>query len=204
MAHTDSFLRRQIRATMRQRRTELSTLCQSQAAQDVLCHLQKLPQVKRAKRIAIYAAFNGELDTKPFIEYCWQSGIEVYLPRLHPVCIGHLLFLRYTPHTPMQVNRYGIADPVLDLRSVLPAQLLDLICVPLVAFDGNGQRLGMGGGFYDRTLASLAKINHAITTIGLAHNCQYVPHLPTADWDMPLQIIITPERVYSWLNKTEN
>ncbi|WP_159287438.1 5-formyltetrahydrofolate cyclo-ligase, partial [Klebsiella pneumoniae] len=104
-------------------------------------------------RIALYLANDGELNTQPLIEWLWQQGKQVYLPVLHPFAKGHLLFLHYHTHTPMDKNRYGIAEPKLDQRLICPVRELDIIGTPLVAFDQSGQRLGMGGGYYDRTLA---------------------------------------------------
>lgn len=127
----------------------------------------------------------------PFIEHCWQHNIEVYLPVLHPFSAGNLLFLRYLPTTAMTTNKYGISEPKLDVTQVLPANALDVIYTPLVAFDGQGNRMGMGGGYYDRTLAA----NPHITTIGIAHDCQQVAKLQVQPWDMPLQRIITPTQI---------
>lgn len=97
----------------------------------------------------------------------------------------------------MTHNRYGILEPQLNCSHVSPVAQLDMILMPLVAFDSKGNRLGMGGGFYDRTLAHLPK-NKAQrpTLIGIAHQCQFVDALPVASWDIPLDYIITDERIY--------
>ena len=115
---------------------------------------------------------------------------------LHPFTPGHLLFLRYTATTPMTRNRYGIAEPELDVQQVLPHSMLDIICTPLVAFDEAGNRLGMGGGYYDRTLACWHEHQLGPRPLGLAHDCQQVDAVPQAQWDVPLPQIITPSR--SW------
>ena len=71
--------------------------------------------------------------------------------------------------------------------------------MPLVAFDKQGNRLGMGGGFYDRTLARLHEQNwQKPQLIGLAHECQKVDALPIESWDVPLKTIITPDKTYCW------
>lgn len=79
------------------------------------------------------------------------------MPVLHPFSPGNLLFLAFQKDTPMHYNKFGILEPKLNVRNVLPVSHLDLIFTPLVAFDKDGNRLGMGGGFYDRTLQNWQK-----------------------------------------------
>ena len=154
-------------------------------------------------KIALYLANDGELDPLPFIQWCWQQSlaqaIEVYLPVIHPFSKGNLLFLKYTPCTNMVKNKYGINEPKLNVQTVCLASDLHFIFTPLVAFDQTGNRLGMGGGFYDRTLAAIAAnvINsNQPAVIGLAHHCQLVDSLPVETWDIPLPKIITPKKTF--------
>lgn len=95
-------------------------------------------------------------------------------------------------------NRYGILEPRLNVLDVLPANQLDVICTPLVAFDGSGQRLGMGGGYYDRTLAPWYQSGNGAKPVGIAHDCQRVETLPVEAWDVPLPEILTPSRHWQW------
>ena len=149
-----------------------------------------------AKKVAIYLANDGELDAMPFIKWCWQQQKQVYVPVLHPFCAGHLLFLLFERHTVMVKNHYGINEPVLSVNNVCPLNQLDVLCTPLVAFDQSGARLGMGGGFYDRTLSNWQQ--YPLYPIGLAHDCQQVEHLPTESWDIPLPKIVTPSKTWQW------
>ena len=96
--------------------------------------------------------FDGEISTDKLIKTLWAQDKHVYLPVLHPFNPNHLLFLRYLPDTPMLKNKFGIWEPKLNVQNVLPLDELDILFTPLVAFDKQGNRLGMGGGFYDRTL----------------------------------------------------
>ena len=159
-------LRQQLRQQMRETRQKQTALQQQQAAQHITEKALKLIEQQRAKNIALYLAFDGEISTKPLINQLWQQGKHVYLPVLHPFVHGHLLFLRYLPDTPMKANKFGILEPYLNVKSVLPIEQLDIIFTPLVAFDKLGNRLGMGGGFYDRTLQNS---QHRFITVGLAH-----------------------------------
>mgnify|MGYP000920642246 FL=1 len=179
--------RQQLRQQMRETRQKQTALQQQQAAQHITEQALKLIEQQQAKNIALYLAFDGEISTKPLINQLWQQGKHVYLPVLHPFVHGHLLFLRYLPDTPMKANKFGILEPHLNVKSVLPIEQLDIIFTPLVAFDRLGNRLGMGGGFYDRTLQNS---QHRFITVGLAHQCQQVEALPIESWDIPLEHIL--------------
>ncbi|CDG20392.1 conserved protein of unknown function [Xenorhabdus poinarii G6] len=189
-------LRTSIRKKIRQRRQSLSPEQQSQFAQQAVKQVLAHPKIKPATNIALYLSFDGELDTRPLIQQLWQQNKQVYLPILHPFSRYHLLFLHYGPDTPLIRNRLNIDEPQLDVRQVLPVSELDVMFIPLVAFDCTGQRLGMGGGFYDRTLAKWQQQN--FYPIGLAHDVQLVEKLPSASWDIPLPEIMTPEKVWRW------
>ncbi|MBA6233471.1 MULTISPECIES: 5-formyltetrahydrofolate cyclo-ligase [unclassified Colwellia] len=174
-----------------------------QAEQSLLLskRLIKEKVVKGVKHIAIYLANDGELNTQPFIDWCWQNNITVYLPVIHPFSQGNLLFLHYTETSSLIKNKYGILEPKLDVRHIITVANLDIIFTPLVAFDRYGNRLGMGGGFYDRTLATwYAQYKQNQQTkplpIGLAHDCQKVDNIPSETWDIPLLKIITPTISY--------
>ncbi|EGU50036.1 5-formyltetrahydrofolate cyclo-ligase [Vibrio orientalis CIP 102891 = ATCC 33934] len=192
------FSRQDFRQSIRQRRNQLSEGFQHQAGRDLCQQFLSLPEVKPAQHIALYLSADGEVDTMPLIEELWRSGKHVYLPVIHPFSKGHLLFLHYTKHSPMVLNKYQIAEPKLDQTQIIPAQSLDVICTPLVGFDSAGHRLGMGGGYYDRTLAPWFKTGQGPKPIGLAHDCQHVDALPIESWDIPLPKIVTPTKVWQW------
>ena len=124
--------------------------------------------------------------------------IAVCLPVLHPFSKGHLLFLDYQPDTPMSRNQFGIAEPELNCQRIVLKSAIDIIFTPLVAFDSQGNRLGMGGGFYDRTLNGWHHQRLGPYPIGLAHDCQQVAHVPIESWDVPLPEILTPTRRWHW------
>lgn len=186
-------IRHSIRLTIRDRRRLLSAIQQEESAKLLAEKLSALKVMQKAKKIALYLANDGELDLSYFITWCWQNNIAVYLPVIHPFSKNHLLFLRYQKNTEMIKNRFGIEEPKLTVTNLLPVTELDILFTPLVAFDEKGNRLGMGGGFYDRTLANLST-NCRI--IGLAHELQKVAQLPIEYWDIPLPEIITPKQHY--------
>ncbi|PJC86269.1 5-formyltetrahydrofolate cyclo-ligase [Vibrio sp. HA2012] len=190
--------RTRIRRDIRTRRQSLTSLEQTLACEDALFNLQQLPVVQSARKIAIYLSVDGELDTHPMIEYFWQQGITVCLPVLHPFSPGHLLFLEYAPDSAMTENKFNIQEPKLDVTKVIPVAELDIIFTPLVAFDSEGHRLGMGGGYYDRTLENWFRSRTGPRPVGIAHDCQFVQHLPTEHWDVPLPVVVTPGKIWHW------
>ncbi|MEQ9893029.1 5-formyltetrahydrofolate cyclo-ligase [Pectobacterium aroidearum] len=190
--------RQQIRQAVRQHRRLLTPEQQALFAQQACERVMTHPEIIRADSVAAFLSFDGELDTSPLIQQLWQQGKRVYLPVLHPFRAGHLLFLRYAPDTKLVRNRLKIMEPRLDVRQVLPLPQLDILLTPLVAFDHQGQRLGMGGGFYDRTLQYRKQMSRGPYPIGLAHDCQQVDALPVESWDIPLPEIITPSRHWQW------
>jgi 5-formyltetrahydrofolate cyclo-ligase len=188
--------RQQIRQTIRQRRRALTPEQQSQFAVQAATRMMAYPPVVMAHTVALFLSFDGELDTQPLIDQLWRAGKKVYLPVLHPFSPGNLLFLHYHPHSELLVNRLRIYEPKLDVRDVLPLAELDVLITPLVAFDEQGQRLGMGGGFYDRTLQNWQQ--HGFQPVGYAHDCQGVEALPVEKWDIPLPAVVTPGKIWRW------
>ncbi|CNH94474.1 5-formyltetrahydrofolate cyclo-ligase [Yersinia aldovae] len=190
--------RQKIRSEIRERRHLLTAEQQHQSAHLAAKYIAEHSKIRQANTIALFLSFDGELNTRPIIELLWQQHKQVYLPVLHPFSPGNLLFLHYRPDSPLISNRLKILEPPLDVRDVLPLNQLDVVITPLVAFDSHGQRLGMGGGFYDRTLQHWQ--HDGPYPIGLAHDCQWVEHLPSELWDVPLPEIVTPTKVWQWIN----
>lgn len=204
--------RAELRKTIRFKRNSLSAQEQRNASIELCRQLRVLPSIQKANNIALYLANDGELDPMPFIEWCWHNNKQIYLPVIHPFNQQNLLFLHFTKDTILQPNKYNILEPKLNVKKVCPVNEIDVLCTPLVAFDTNGERLGMGGGFYDRTLAkwftqknlssratltnTLNKHEKSFHPIGIAHDCQLVNQLPTEQWDIPLPEIITPSKRY--------
>ncbi|MEM6052460.1 5-formyltetrahydrofolate cyclo-ligase [Erwinia sp. P7711] len=190
------FDRQDIRTHVRHLRRALTPEQQQMAAVQAAERALNFAPLQQAKKIALFLSFDGELSTRPLIAKLWQHKQQVYLPVLHPFSAGQLLFIRYQPTTLLTPNRLNIPEPPLDIRHLATLDELDLVMVPLVAFDRQGQRLGMGGGFYDRTLQNWQQ--HGFLPVGLAHDCQQVDELPVAEWDVPLPAIITPSHIWQW------
>lgn len=175
-------LRRQLRsqrqALTAQRRAHLDALICGQVLQTLMA------TEKPNQAIALFIAHGGEPDLMPVIHGLIESGRAVYLP----VLAGEsLTFHRFDPSQAMIPNRFGIPEP--SDQPAIDVHALDWVMMPLVGFSSAGGRLGMGGGFYDRTLAGL-KDNGPIKA-GLAYAFQQLDSLPTEPWDVMLDVVIS-------------
>ncbi|MEX1033614.1 MAG: 5-formyltetrahydrofolate cyclo-ligase [Cellvibrionaceae bacterium] len=184
--------RQTIRSRMRSQRRALSPHAQDQAARELDKLLGRQPLFQRSRHIAFYRAADGEIDPHRLLQSALHRKKRCYLPALHPSQSGKLKFIQFNGLTPLESNRYGIAEPPMGSGRCMPANQLDLVLLPLVAFDFQGARLGMGAGFYDRTFAFKAgQGRQSPILVGLAHGCQGVPSLPVEPWDVPLTAIAT-------------
>lgn len=179
-----------LRTALRRARRALDPRQQAQASAGLCRVIASLSAFRRARRIAFYRADGGEIDPHPALELAAALGKACYLPVLHPLGHNKLYFVRYDASEPLFPNRFGIPEP--RLRSPTAIWSLDVIFVPLVAFDAAGNRLGQGAGFYDRSLARLrGKPARRPLLIGLAHGFQQVPQLHPTPWDVPLHGVAT-------------
>ncbi len=179
----DTFDRQQLRALIRQRRNSLTAEQQLEAAKDLTAQALSLIGINR--RIALYLTNDGEIDTSHLIDTLRDREIELHFPVLHPFCKGYLNFQSVNRLTKWTSNKYGIVEPALNSQSTTILEDINIIFLPLVAFDHSGNRLGMGGGYYDRTLAHVNQLNARPLLVGLAHDCQQVDSLPNQSWDVP-------------------
>jgi len=191
--------RKTLRQQMRARRRALTSRQQLIAGRGLARQMVRQLWFIKARHVALYLPNDGEIDTRPLISLCRRMGKTLYLPVLHPIRHNRLWFVPYTETTPMKRNRYRILEPVLKRQPVRPAVALDLVLLPLVAFSADGGRMGMGGGYYDRTFAFRlnAKGMHGPRLVGLAHELQRVDQLPISSWDVPLDAIATDMRIYA-------
>jgi 5-formyltetrahydrofolate cyclo-ligase len=190
--------RNQLREELRNKRKAINSKQQAEAAINLLRQLIKFPIFLKAKRIAVYLSGDGEMDLQPLIHQAWAMNKEVYLPVIKNKLSRELWFLRYTPETQLTQNRYKILEPDPHQNPKLAAHLLDIVFMPLVGFDADKNRLGMGGGFYDTTFAfKKQKPKSKPLLIGVAHECQRVEKIDVEEWDIPMNGVITDKNIYS-------
>ena len=197
---TDSDSRNTLRRALRAQRNTLSAAQQLRAAQQLATRLATQPLFRVSRRIAVYLPNDGEIDPVPLMTRIWRMNKICYLPILSRLTHDRLWFAPFKPDTPLTQNRFGIFEPLTPARNRISAQELDLILMPLVAFDTQGNRLGMGGGFYDKSLAFLRtrRVWRKPHLIGLAHDFQRVDKLTASAWDVPLQAVATDGGIYQF------
>lgn len=190
--------RKALRKALRKRRQCLSPQQQKRASDHLARVLNRNLKAAQARHVAVYLSGDGEIDPRTFIRKARRRGVQFYLPVLHPVHHRRLVFMPWHQGSQLKPNRFGIPEPELRATQCRPAWALDLVLMPLVGFDENGGRLGMGGGFYDRTFAfSRQRRRLCPTLIGLAHEVQKVPELAVEHWDVPLDAVATDQALYS-------
>lgn len=182
-------LRRQLRALRR----GVSGYQRRLNQQRIVRALNTLPALRNARRIAGYIAFDGEPDIRDFLR-CWPGS--VWLPRVNRDLSLHFrptfdLNTRHPRPTGARRNQFGILES--HRHPLLRAADMDALLIPLVGYDALGNRLGMGAGYYDRSLANLRHPRPLL--IGIAFSCQYVARLPADPWDIPLDYIVTEKTI---------
>jgi len=190
--------RNSLRRQIRERRRQLVRGERQQCAKHLARQLRGERLVLNSRTIAVYLPADGEMDTWPLIEYLWAIGKHTFLPVLAP-CAGQTLwFSSFARNDRLVINRFGILEPERPHHRRIRASALDLVFTPLVAFDPDGNRLGMGGGFYDRSFRFLKhrQFLRKPLLIGLAYDFQRVARLAPAPWDVPLYAVVTETGVY--------
>jgi len=187
-----------IRKQFRHTRNTLSATQQSEHAQQAFAHFKSLIHQNHSftspQKIALFLSQDGELSTEQAIQHLWnETDHQVYLPVLETRDEWHMAFVHYTENSLLLPNQFNINEPKAPLEKHLQGREIDWVFMPLVGFDSQGNRLGMGGGYYDRTFAfKLEQPTSNTKLIGWAHQCQQSQHnLPSKPWDVPLNGVLT-------------
>lgn len=182
-----------LRNSIRNKRRSLTSVQQRLASQRLYQQLKNNSFFLSAKHIAVYQAMDGELDLKPIIQAAWRLNKFCYLPSVKKNT-QRLDFFVYKKASRLRKKQFGI----IESRSAKKFQLrrFDLVLMPLVAFDKQGFRLGMGGGYYDYSFQHLLKPKGYVQIkrtrlLGIAHRCQQVEKITQQDWDLK------PDKIFS-------
>jgi len=184
--------KRKLRESMSARRDSLEVGRRESLSDRVALHLTSMMAFRQAERIMMYASFRSEVDTWRLIRRTAAGGKDVFLPRtdvrrreLVPVRVE----LRRGCLEGLVQGPYGIPEP--GGPETAPC-LLDMVCVPALAFDRMGYRLGYGGGFYDRFLD---RLRPETVTVGLSYGTQLIECAPRDDHDLPVDFVVSDEGV---------
>nr|WP_294679978.1 5-formyltetrahydrofolate cyclo-ligase [uncultured Blautia sp.] len=156
-------------------------------SREITRHMAELPEYKAATKIMAYADYNHEVITRYMIEKAWEDGKEVSVPKV----VGKdMIFHRLTDFSQLESGYFGIPEPREDGEVTRWEDAL--MIMPGVAFDKNCNRVGYGGGFYDRFLEKHPKI----CRVAVSFSFQILEEVPTEPTDICPEIIVTEDRTY--------
>ena len=174
-------------------RRKLTDNYRQRASNRMLTVFCALPDFKEPRKVLCYASMADEVQIRPLMEKWLSLGVTVALP--HITGKGQMEAVSFTDFDSLVEGEYGILTPDLEKGEIIPPEELDLIIVPGIAYDTRGERLGMGGGFYDAYLARATKAKR----IALAFSCQLVAKIPMEAHDVLVHKIITEQGIYNCL-----
>jgi len=189
--------RKTIRKTINDRRSRLPITDREVASRRACHHILNAELYQQSQHLGLYFSYNGEIDPHIVFKTALQDGKSCYLPVLDPVEHKKLVFVHYESGDSLIPNQFDIPEPILSATNIYPSAQLDLVIMPLVAFDDNGHRLGMGAGYYDRTFAFLIDDHRQKPQlIGLAYEFQHHESIEPKAWDVPMHGVSTEKQLY--------
>jgi 5-formyltetrahydrofolate cyclo-ligase len=197
--------RKDFRRLLRAARRGMDPRSRRRAESLIVRKVRRLTVYRNARGIAAYLPFDGEVDLSRLLEHAIEAGKAIYLPAVGQRRERPMRFIRIRPGDRLRANRFGIGEPIPVAGKREAPGRISLILLPVVGFDESGTRLGMGGGFYDRCLASLApRTLFRKRLVGIAFECQKLDGIPRMEWDVPLSAIVTERAVYRGSNRPED
>jgi len=183
-----------LRTKIKEKRSQLSSESLKFLAQAILNNIQRSISLKDYSTIATYFSVNQEADTADLNRYLWEQDKKLFLPKIKS---KELFFSAYDIDQTLSLNAFNIPEPVNE-EALITAEEFDLMFIPLVAFDTKCNRVGMGGGYYDKTLSFIKHIEDTKKPklVGLAYELQKVEQIEKNDWDIPMDVIITEKETY--------
>lgn len=191
------------RAAIRKRRAALSSEERQHLSQKICQRVLSSDYFIKANEVALYLAAQGEVEAKTLIDFALENNKRIYLPALDPHDKTRMHFVQYKKEDSLILNRFGMPEPVLAEDRIIDAKKLDLVLCPLVAFDEHANRVGMGGGFYDRHFSFKNEVEDEAknaesppTLVGLAYDFQKVDAIKPAPWDVPMSAVVSEKKIY--------
>jgi 5-formyltetrahydrofolate cyclo-ligase len=162
--------------------------------------LERLRVWRPGRRVALFLGMPDEVDLRPCFATAWSRGVRLYVPRILSLRRGAMTFVPLDPGARLRKNRFGIEEPEVGLARRVPTLRLDTILVPLVGFDADCHRVGMGAGFYDRAMRQRGRSPDSSfrrpRLIGVAYEVQRVERIDPAPWDVALDMVVTERGIY--------
>jgi 5-formyltetrahydrofolate cyclo-ligase len=181
-------MKSELRKEMIQRRSALSKTEVDQKTQKIHHALLQHEAVKDAQVILVYLSFRDEIDTRLLIDYWLAENRRVYVPVMKPKTKSLVPVRIGKDFRDLPTNSFGIQEPPLVGGEIVMLEELDLVLVPGLAFDRAGNRLGYGGGYYDRLLPQLRT---DASSIALGYDFQVIEQVPVGPFDYPIGALIT-------------
>ncbi len=182
-------MKEQLRAVLRLRRNAIDS-SQRKLFDECINHaLLGLVEQLHVRTLSAYLPFDGEPDLRPGLTTLFGKGVEIALPVIVERDGSKALqFRRWDPAAKLVQSMLGLSEPA--ATELVPLNVIDLVLLPLVGWDESGRRLGMGAGYYDRTLSALADCTRPLR-VGIAYEAQKSVQLPEDPWDVRLHEMIT-------------
>lgn len=193
-----------LRRALRAHRASVSPTERHSAASSLVSHALRQRLLARKRRIGFYMPAKSEIDVLPLLERAMSMGVDCYLPIVPGRGRRKLWFIRLGDRPSWVLNRYDIPEYQHATAHKVRAYQLDVLFMPLLGFDASGWRIGMGGGYYDASLARLGPRRHwrRPRLVGVAFSGQQVDKVPNDPWDIPLSGVLT-ERGFLTAGKTQ-
>jgi 5-formyltetrahydrofolate cyclo-ligase len=189
--------KRALRRAMAEQRDAVTQAQREAMTERAVESFLELPEVRLARTVAGFVSTRSEIDTEPLLAALGRRGIDVVLPRVSTGLIPpRLRFHRAKKRSDLVFGIFGLLEPGLDCPE-LAAHDIDVFMVPGLVFDRRGSRIGYGGGYYDE-LAAYVRAHPDATNarfVGYAFDFQLVDACPAGEWDVPLDTVVTDERV---------
>ena len=180
-----------IRTSILDKRNSLTNQEIIEAEQLITYNLMQLHQFIESQNVFCYLSFRSEVPTKDIITHCQQQGKNVYIP----MCINEtkeMIISLYDHEVKLAASNYGVLEPTKETIKIADRDILDAAIMPGAVFDSRGYRIGYGAGYYDKFFAHT---NKDIYKIALAFSFQIVDEVPTDDFDIPVDCIVTEKGI---------
>lgn len=182
--------KKKIREEIIKRRDNLSLEIKKSYDEIIFRELIDSDIYKKSKKIFTYISFGSEVDTKRFIQYALKDNKDIYVPKTNKAT-KEMIAIKINSLANMNVDKWGILEPKsVDKNKI--CESFDLVIMPGVAFDRTGNRIGYGGGYYDKYIS---KINLQCTKLVLAYDLQIVNEFKSEEHDIKVDYIITNKEI---------